>query len=147
MAYEQFDFKVWHKLNEEMLTIGWNGNTFYTASDLLKFGESAEYLLSTGAIDRNGVKIHFDSDIIKIADYEYSEKHGAGFCNRKTDIKFILERTFFETNIKLIDPPKGLGLMSPAIIFNRSGTYSHLNYPSRMEVIGNVFQDAHLLAP
>lgn len=65
MTSDTIDLRVWHKLNNEMLHIGWNGDNFYTVSKLLTFGESAIVMLATGLTDKNGNMI-YDGDIVSI---------------------------------------------------------------------------------
>lgn len=115
-----------------------NGNKHIVYHDII-------LMESSGFIDKNGKDIFFNSDIIKVPDYEYDEKWGAGFKRCKIDLIFMLEKTFFGTEINIINKPEGLTVVSLWVLFNYKNMYHHLNYPSKMEVIGNKYQRPDLL--
>lgn len=98
----------------------------------------------TGLKDKNGKEIYFDSDIIKIPDYIYDEKWGVGFKRHKADLIFIVEENFFGNRIKILSPAN-LDHVSLSVLFNHNSAYSHLNYPMKMEIIGNIHSNPELL--
>lgn len=98
----------------------------------------------TGLKDKYGKDIYFDCDIIKIPNYEYTERWGAGYKSHKSDLIFIVEENFFGNKIKILSP-SNCDTTSIDVLFNLNKSYSHLNYPSKMEVIGNIYENPELL--
>lgn len=96
----------------------------------------------SGFRDKDRVKIYYNCDIVRLEGYVWQEAYGAGFYTRTNDIDFVLDNTSFGIKAKVLNPPKNFqGTMSLGVIFNQNNAYHHLDYPSRMTVIGTIFDE------
>lgn len=142
-------FIAWDKENQEFIpnyfTVGNNGiiDSIDAGKDMQQPCHPDEQFILhkfTGFTDKNGKEIYFDCSIIKITDYEYDEKWADGFKRHKKDLIFIVEENFFANRIKILSP-SNCDHASISVLFNQNNAYGHLNYPSKMEIIGDIYQN------
>lgn len=141
MNYKDLKLKAWDSFN---------GCYYYSKhykklSAFFKFienciagGNEITLYQSTNLEDKYRKEIYFDCDIIRVHDYEWSEKHACGYYRRKNDIDFILIDDFPNCTIKLVNPPENFEGFSLQVLFNFKNMYSHLDYPSKMEIVGDI---------
>lgn len=118
----EIKFRIWHKVNEQMLYEGWNNDFFLTKSILFDYGEDVEIMQYAGLKDKNGNECYEK-------DYD-ANGNMIDWCERCCGYQF------FQIDIPTKD-----------IIFchNCEGNFMLQDHIGEFEIIGNIHSNPSLL--